>query len=56
MSDLYICQKCGDTYFVYEGEEVVCPKCKSMLVEICEWCDQPEKECSCGKDEIKVEE
>jgi hypothetical protein len=55
MSDMYICQKCGETYFVYDGEEPVCGKCKSRLMEMCEWCDLPEKECKCKKDDINVE-
>lgn len=56
MSELYLCQACKDTFFVYEGEEAVCSKCRSRLVPICEWCEKPEKECKCEKDEIETNE
>jgi hypothetical protein len=56
MSDLYMCAKCGFTYLVEDGEQALCSKCSSSLVAVCEWCGKPEKECSCGKDEINVKE
>jgi len=56
MSELYICQKCRATFFVYEGEEAVCNKCRLRLTPMCEWCEKPESECVCKKDEIEAEE
>ena len=53
---VFACPKCKDTFFVYEGEEDVCPKCKVKLIQTCEWCNLPQKECTCGKDELKEEE
>ncbi len=54
MSELYLCDKCKDTFFVYEGEDALCSKCKSKLIPICEWCEKPESECKCEKDEIEI--
>jgi hypothetical protein len=53
---LLVCQKCGSTY-VEDADEThpVCSRCKTALVEVCEWCNQPEKQCTCGKDEINLD-
>jgi len=56
MSELYVCQKCEDTFFVYEEGEAICNTCRSNLIPICEWCEKPENECKCGKDEIEIDE
>lgn len=53
---IYACPKCKDTFFVYEGDDDTCPKCKVKLVPTCEWCNLPEKECTCGKENIQDEE
>ena len=53
---LLACPTCGDTYLVYDGEQSLCKNCKAQLVETCEWCGKPEKECKCGKDEIDTEQ
>jgi|GEM_PF-4679319 len=51
---LYRCPKCGET-FIYDSEDQnVCSKCRVKLAAICEWCEQPEEECSCGKDTIEA--
>jgi hypothetical protein len=50
--EIYTCTKCKDTYFLDEGDPELCPRCKVKLVATCDWCNRPESECHCGKDEI----
>ena len=52
---LLVCRNCGDNYVEDEGEtQPVCPKCKIALIETCEWCNEPEQQCKCTKDMIRV--
>lgn len=52
---LYICPKCGTTYLLEEGEKSgMCTKCMKALMQVCEWCGEPEKGCKCGKELIKT--
>jgi hypothetical protein len=55
---LLVCKKCGTTFLEYEEEHdahPTCSRCSLELVEACEWCNEPEKQCRCGKDNIKTE-
>ena len=54
MAELYLCEQCGDTFFLDEGTDK-CSKCGRQLVPFCEWCNLPEKQCKCGKEKLKVE-